>query len=178
MSMERKEITELLSELLKRDVLSSMTWASEVKYTKFDNSEGRVDFMSFKPSYNTYYKLSERNVQCGTFTAYEIKSSMLDYKSGLGLNFIGDKNFIVMPMELYKNVRTDGKISNVGVLVPVPMYSGKQTNEYFYNEFNNPTPLTTNKDEWRLYKIRDVKANDERRYGTAELLYAMLKARK
>lgn len=176
MTMERKEITKLLSELLERDVLSNLTWASEVKYTKMDGSEGRVDYMSFKPSYNTYYKLNERNVQCGEFIAYEVKSSILDYRSGLGLNFIGDKNFLIMPMELYKKVRTDKKISNVGVFVPVPMYFGKQKNDYFYNEFENPTQLTVNTNDWRLYKIRDTKISDERRYGTAELLYAMLKA--
>ena len=174
--MERKEITCLLSNLLVRDVLSNSTWASEVKYSKLDGSDGRVDYMSFHPSYRTYYKLSERTVQQGTFTAYEVKSSIEDYKSGNGLNFIGDKNYLIMPMELYKRLRTDPKIHDVGVYVPVPMYSGKQSNAYFYNEFESPTPLTNNINEWRLHKIRDAGKSDDRRYGTAELLYAMLKS--
>ena len=102
--MNRQSTTLLLSDLLRRDVLANWHWASEVKYVKMGGGVGRVDFMSFKAA-NTRDGATEPVVQQGTFTCYEVKSCMEDYESGHGLNFIGDYNYLVMPMQ---SVRTTG----------------------------------------------------------------------
>lgn len=40
-------------------------------------------------------------VERGTFTFYEVKSCLADFKSGHGLNLFGDCNYVVMPVETY-----------------------------------------------------------------------------
>lgn len=176
------EITALLSNLLERDCLGSGTWAKEVKYSKFDDSGvgGRVDYMSFRPERIDHYRTGEREVQRGIFTGYEIKSCLLDFKSGVGLNFICDRNYLVVPMTLYNELLSKKLIpENVGIISPVPTYKGKQTNKFFDDEIRNPTPLTTNDEDWRMHEVRRASfMSSDRRHGTAELLYAMLRAKR
>lgn len=173
--MKRAEITELLSALLVRDVLvGGAQWASEVKYVKADGSIGRVDFMSFKPR-EQRYDPTAASVEGGKFTAYEVKSCKADFESGYGLNLIAERNCLVMPMELYKDVESWAGYRDVAVYVPIPYYTGKATTEQVYRYWEQPVTLTTDKSKWRLYKIRSQSIDANRRLSTAELLYAMLK---
>ncbi len=98
--MTRKEITEFLSDLLIKDRFSGIGkyWASEVTLNYGSADVKRVDFMQFKPA-NT---MSTSGIEKGEFICYEVKSNMADYKSGHGQNFIGERNYFVMPMQLYK----------------------------------------------------------------------------
>lgn len=52
--------------------------------------------MKFKPVNNTV-----SGIEKGDFYCYEVKSSIEDFNSGHGLNFIGDYNYLVMPEEVY-----------------------------------------------------------------------------
>ena len=58
----------------------------------------------------------------GEITCYEIKSSIDDLKSSARLSFLGHRNFLVLPSELYKQVELQrwflGKLENhsIGVI--------------------------------------------------------------
>lgn len=63
-------------------------------------------------------------IEKGIFSCYEVKSCKADFESGFGRNFIGEKNYFVMPMATYKEVMQD--IPNgIGVLVPIPQKNRK-----------------------------------------------------
>ena len=56
-------------------------------------------------------------VSTGCFYCYEIKSSVEDFKSKNGHNFIGDFNYYVMPEDVYQIIKNQTPY-NVGVYVP------------------------------------------------------------
>ncbi len=100
--MQRKDVTALLSRELVRVRLERRNayayWAHEVE---FQRPTIRVDFVQFEP-YGSHTYTDAAHVERGTFTFYEVKSCMADLKSGHGLNFYGDENFLVMPVEVYE----------------------------------------------------------------------------
>ncbi len=53
-----------------------------------------LDYIGFKP-FTPGYVLEPSSVELGTFSCYEIKSCMADFKSGHGLTFYGDENYLV-----------------------------------------------------------------------------------
>lgn len=107
--LSRKETTSLLSSELVRLVLTRKNaysyWAHEVEV--YDERKGAttwVDFMQFEPAgYHT--ATHPGNVERGTFTCYEVKSCIADIKSGHGLNWFGDENYMVIPVELFPKFR-------------------------------------------------------------------------
>lgn len=112
----RKDITDMLSMSIRKYINphndSRIYMAREVT---FDYSTGhaiRVDFMKFKPVNN-----SVSGIEKGDFYCYEVKSSVEDFCSGHGLNFIGDYNYLVMPEKIYAAVCLEIP-HYVGVLVP------------------------------------------------------------
>lgn len=88
---------------------------------KFDN---RSEFYVFECTYGWYGKEivdcimynCQREVCC-----YEIKQSLQDFHSKNKLSFFGNKNYFVMPYELYKKVEQEiyTNFPNVGVYVPI-----------------------------------------------------------
>lgn len=69
------------------------------KECTFDYATGvskRVDYCQFKPV-NT----SVSGIEKGDFYCYEIKSSVEDFHSPNGHNFLGDYNYYVMPEDVY-----------------------------------------------------------------------------
>lgn len=86
--------------------------ANEVTFDYSTNHAIRVDFMRFKPVNNSISGIEKGNVYC-----YEIKSSVDDYCSGHGLNFIGDYNYLVMPESVFDALQ-DRIPYFVGVLIP------------------------------------------------------------
>lgn len=97
--MNRVETTKFLGELLKSSRLSGMGkyWASEVSIDAFTSAGkgGRVDFMQFEPP----NQCSVGALEKGIFICYEVKSCKEDVYSGNGLNFYGEKNYIVTTMQ-------------------------------------------------------------------------------
>ena len=167
--MERKEITKLLTEVLIADRLSDRKYyAKEVSIDPGTDKAKRVDVMEFVPQ--TTFHVS--GIEKGTFTCYEIKSCVADIFSGNGLNFFGERNYIVTTMETYKQlcdegIIAEGKIENFikahnpdstahfGVMVPVPAKIG----------------------DLRLYNILSPAVLSGRDRSTAELLFCMLRSK-
>lgn len=169
--MTRKETTKFLSDLLIRDRFSGMGkyWAREVTLNYGSEDVKRVDFMQFKPP-STY---SVSGIEKGEFICYEVKSCMEDYKSGHGQNFIGEKNYFVMPMSLYKSV-VKTLAYNIGVMVPLPVSKGWYDEKDLYVELENPTELDPNI-EWKLRIIKPAHPQN-RKYSLSELLFCMLRS--
>lgn len=182
-SMNRKDTTKFLGDLLKSSRFSGMGkyWASEVSVDAFTTTGkgGRVDFMQFEPP--NQYAVS--SLEKGIFICYEIKSCKEDVYSGNGLNFYGEKNYIVTTMQCYKDILPDlrGGIfdkhlhetnpeSSVhyGIMVAVPVM------REVYQEFEEPTPISDDT-SWRLEVIKPCVAGS-RNKSLTELLFCMVRS--
>lgn len=119
--------------------------------------------MQFEPVRQT----SIDGIEKGIFTCYEVKSCKGDFKSGFGQNFVGEKNYFVMPMGLYKELRNEIP-RNVGVLVPIPVYGNLK------KELENPSKLDEEKD-WKLAAVKLARVQS-RQKPLAELLFCMLRS--
>lgn len=179
--MNRKETTKFLSNLLIKDRLTGRGkyYASEVSLDYGTTDVKRVDFMQFEPAGVT----SVSDIEKGIFTCYEIKSCREDVYSGNGMNFIGEKNYIVTTMECYKDIQPDirsGKLWNhirecnqessmhIGIMIPVP-WTFKPEEEY-----ENPTELRDDI-EWEMKVILPCR-NGRRKRAMTELLFYMLRS--
>lgn len=162
--MFRKDITKLLGELLIRDVLNKKYWANEVTFNYGRKNEHRIDFMTFAP-----VNQSTSGIERGSFSAYEVKSCLADYRSKNGHNLTMDKNYYVMPMELYLKVA--GELHHkTGVYCPIP--AGREV----YDEFEHPTKINELISE-RLYLrcIRNA-TTTERNVGNLTALFCMMRS--
>lgn len=114
--MSRKEITKRLSELTENYINPRrdprIYWAREVTFDYGTLNQIRVDYMVFEPKNN-----SVSGIEKGDFYCYEIKSSVADFESKHGHNFIGDYNYYVMPLDVFEKVKDKIPFS-VGVLAP------------------------------------------------------------
>ena len=181
--MNRKEITAFLSELLIDTRLRGIGkhYAQEVSLNWGTNREKRVDFMEFIPENQLYVS----GIEKGIFICYEIKSCKADVFSGNGLNFFGEKNYIVTTMQTWKDIQEDFRNGNFlqhldscsspdstkyyGVMVAVPVFRDK------IDEFEDPTPLDREK-AWKLEIILPCHQG-YRKKSTTELLFSMLRAK-
>lgn len=164
--MDRKKTTEFLGNLLVSDKFGGFGkyWASEVSIDPWaaKGKPKRVDFMQFIPA----GQCSISEIEKGIFVCYEIKSCKQDVYSGNGLNFIGEKNYIVTTMECYKDLlpdMRDGKFykhlhevspdssGHFGIMVAIP-YTSELT-----DEFENPTELLKDLFEKLGFQRKDLK---------------------
>ncbi len=98
--MSRAETTAMLSELVEKRLRNRVSfWASEVNFDLGTPRNRRIDYIGFKP-FTPGYVLEPSSVELGTFSCYEVKSCMADFKSGHGLTFYGDENYLVTTPEL------------------------------------------------------------------------------
>lgn len=164
--MNRKETTKFLGDLLIREKLNGIgsCWAREVSLDYGTKDVKRVDFMKFEPD----NQMSISGIEKGIFICYEVKSCKNDFNSGFGRNFIGEKNYFVMPMKLYKEVIHEIE-NDIGVLVPIPKYIDK------VDEFENPTELGGELSDWKFEAIRYPRQQGRKRSMT-ELLFCMLRS--
>lgn len=163
--MKRADKTNLLSRLLETKLICDQTyWAREVSLDFNTAHRKRVDYMAFKPK-----NQSTSGIEKGIFTCYEIKSCLDDYKSGHGLNFIGEKNYIVTDMITYKKIQYEID-HNIGVYVALPVGSDS------YTEWENPKEL----DEETRYELRCLTSSHERNrdYSINVLLFCMFRSGK
>lgn len=102
----RKNITKVLTHSLEKYINpKGDTRIYTAKEVTFDYATGhsvRVDYMRFKPVNNTV-----SGIEKGDFYCYEVKSSVEDFHSKNGHNFIGDYNYYVMPEEVYEKVQKE-----------------------------------------------------------------------
>lgn len=162
--MKRAEKTKLLSRLLETKLTCGKTyWAKEVSIDFCTAHGKRVDYMTFTPK-----NQSTSGIEKGIFTCYEVKSCLEDYKSGHGLNFIGEKNYIVTDMKTYKSIGQG--TYPVGIYVAVPV--GKDA----YEEFENPTELSEDT-QYKLVCVINSHETD-REYPLNVLLFCMFRSGK
>jgi hypothetical protein len=182
-TMKRGEITRFLGDLLVTDRLCKRGkyYASEVSIDYGTSDVKRVDFMQFEPAGVTAISAIEK----GIFTCYEIKSCKEDVFSGNGLNFLGEKNYIVTTMDCYKNIQEDlksGKLAKhirecspnsslyYGIMIAIPEYRDPA------DEYENPTPLDKKMDMgWKLEIIIPCRQG-ERKRSITEMLFYMLRS--
>lgn len=181
--MNRKETTKMLSKLLERQYFSGMGkyWAKEVSIDPWaaKGKPKRVDYMQFIPE----NQCSISAIEKGIFICYEIKSCKEDFYSGNGLNFLGEKNYIVTTMQCYKELLEDmrnGKfwkhihenfpesVTHIGVMVAIPEYATAA------DEFESPTPIDTDK-KWKLAVVMPCHYG-ARKKSMIELLFCMLRS--
>lgn len=125
--ISRPSITSMLSLSLEKHINpyndTRIYMAKEVTFDYATTNACRVDYMRFKPVNNTV-----SGIEKGDFYCYEVKSSVEDFKSPNGHNFIGDYNYYVMPEEVYATVSREIPY-NVGVYVS----DGKHYRGEWYN---------------------------------------------
>lgn len=139
--MTRSEVTEALSRRVEAYMARRYhLWASEVYLSAYTQDGGaidiRPDYLAFNLSHGNYASKAAW-VERGMFTVFEVKSCADDLTSGHGLNFIGDKNYIVTTRELGEQLRGNGPLSKHlhnadGVLVP----SGNGLRMLFENSYS------------------------------------------
>lgn len=114
--MGRKTVTAALSAALEKHINPHndprIYWAKEVTFDYATGHAVRVDYMRFKPVNN-----SVSGIEKGDFYCYEIKSSVEDFASPNGHNYLGDYNYYVMPEDVYAAVKSKLPFY-VGVFVP------------------------------------------------------------
>lgn len=117
--MNRHDVTNSLSDLVRKRLSNSTTcnfWAEEVQ---LDLGKSRVDFISFKPLNIIQLGMCPATIDKGIFGFYEVKSCMADYKSGSGLTFNGDENYLVCERELADELYKKEMLpDSVKILVP------------------------------------------------------------
>ena len=114
--MNRKEVTASLAARTEKYIDPNndprIYWAKEVTFDYATTNAARVDYMQFKPRNN-----SVSGIEAGAFYCFEIKSSVEDFHSKHGHNFIGDYNYYVMTEDVFLSVERAIPYA-VGVLVP------------------------------------------------------------
>lgn len=194
--MDRKQTTEKLLGLIKGKTLKPGVYGATEVAIDWGTAQPRyVDFMTFSPANTVHVS----GIEKGIFTCYEIKSCYEDLYSGKGLNFIGEKNYLVTTMEVYKRILDDQKwdlqngISSysegrlaahilscnpeskhrvgydVGIYVALPEDRSEQ------DELEEPTPIDSGQG-WTLRCLMSCKETTRKRSMT-ELLFLMMKAR-
>lgn len=102
----RSEITKALTISLEKHINpkkdTRIYTAREVTFDYATGHSVRVDYMRFKPVNKTV-----SGIEKGDFYCYEIKSSVDDFHSKNGHNFIGDYNYYVMPEDVYEKVKKE-----------------------------------------------------------------------
>ena len=185
--MTRKETTDMLTEILIRDRLSDRKYfAQEVTLDYGTDHSKRVDVMQFLPKGVIYAS----DIEKGIFICYEIKSCIEDVYSGSGLNFFGEKNYIVTTMETYRKLTEDGEEKlrkyirekhpesspYFGFMVAVPSETKIHGRDAIFREFENPTPLCRDASDWKIYTPVQCREGPRKRSAT-ELLFCMLRSR-
>lgn len=162
--MDRKKTTGLLGDMLIRDVLGKKHYSSEVTFNFGRPGQHRVDFMAFEPVNQT-----TSGIEHGRFTAYEIKSCLADYRSANGHNLYMDKNYYVMPMELYKKVVNE-----------LPYYAGAYCPVHIANDMHEEFADPTKTEDLRLgnFELRCIKCahNHDRDISNSVALFCMLRS--
>lgn len=119
MSVNRPETTRALSDMVEARLRGKTYWAREVLIGAADTRAPRVDYMSFRLAPSHSLAITPGLVEHGEFCCYEVKSCMADFKSGHGLNFVGDRNFLVCERELADRLHEQLQIPhNCAVLCP------------------------------------------------------------
>lgn len=186
--MNRKETTSFLTELLISEKLSDRKYyAKEVTLDYGTSHPKHVDVMEFRPGGVTF----AGDIEKGIFVCYEVKSCISDVYSGHGLNFYGEKNYIVTTMDTYKKLQEDirsGRLQEhikdfmkqhncpyFGFMIPVPAGIDLRDSSAIYDELEKPTKLDRDK-KWKFWTVAQTRENHRKR-SMNELLFCMLRSK-
>lgn len=186
--MSRTQTTKLLTEVLISDRLRDRKYyAKEVTLDYSTDHTKRIDVMQFIPQGVIHIS----DIEKGIFICYEIKSCKDDVFSGNGLNFFGEKNYIVTTMETYRAILSEinnGFLSrfisehypessqHYGIMIPVPRRIDLRNSNDLYEEFEKPTPFNGDPTNWKLWTA--ISCNEgSRDRSTVELLFCMLRSK-
>ena len=186
--MNRKETTSFLTDILISCRLSDRKYyAKEVSLDYGTDNTKRVDVMEFVPS----GVIHASDIEKGHFVCYEVKSCKEDIYIGNGLNFLGEKNYIVTTMETYNKIHEElieGKLHTYvqehypesshrfGIMVAVPACTDLHNSSAICDEMEHPTKLGGKPSNWKMYTI--MKSYDTgRNRSMAELLFCMLRSK-
>lgn len=180
MITDRSNTTQFLSRLLEQKCSGpGKHLAKEVTLDYGTINPKRVDYMEFTPS----NVVNVSGIEKGIFTCYEIKSCKEDVYSGNGINFFGEKNYLVMTMQTWKDIQEDFRNQKLdeyirtnfphsshyyGIMVAVPLGTSPE------DEYVNPTPLN-DREHWELKVIIPCRQGLRDRSMT-ELLFCMLRS--
>lgn len=143
--MGRREITAGLSTLLERQLeQTTCVWGREVSIEALERC--RPDYLSVSANFGKFAAVS--SIERAEVTVYEIKSCLADFKSGHGVNEIGDNNWLVMPYEtLMKIIESEGEysIGRWSVAYPFPEEHGRVP------DIANLPTYEGQVDGWKLY---------------------------
>lgn len=179
----RKTTTDFLSKLLCKEKLTGIGkhYAREVTVDYGTGKAKRVDFMQFVPDGQCSVSALEK----GIFVCYEVKSCKEDVYSGNGLNFLGEKNYIVTTMQCYEDLLPDiqsGKLdryikqnhpesyNHYGIMVAMPRGCWKA------DKSDKKITDRSITDEWHLVIMKKC-GKALRRKSLVELLFCMLRAK-
>ena len=166
--MSRPEITALLSrelvELKLERKNSYSFWAHEVWLDRYTDHEKRVDFVAFFPHGGVRFT-DGAHVERGRFHFFEVKSCMADLRSGHGLNFEGDANFLVIPVEMWEPLKVELIENQEGYISS----SIRNTKCLLYGAGRNGKPGFFETGEY-------IEQTYTRNRGAAELLMCMMRA--
>ena len=150
---DRKEITGMLSLSIQKHINPyndpRIYWAREVTFDYATSNAIRVDFMKFSPVNNTV-----SGIEKGDFYCYEVKSSIEDFHSKNGHNFIGDYNYYVMPEDVFEKVRNE-----------IP----------YYARVFVPDGINYNREYYNLKSVKKAKRKDRDR-PVSEMLLMMFRS--
>ena len=184
--MDRKRTTKFLTDILINRLSDRKYYAKEVCVDYGTEHTKRVDVMEFVP----VGTIHASDIEKGYFVCYEVKSCKEDIYSGSGLNFFGEKNYIVTTMETYNKIREDiinGRLQqyvkdhypesslHFGIMVAVPAHIDLRKYAIICKEMECPTKLEGTPFDWKLYTIE--RANGSRNRAMTELLFCMLRSK-
>lgn len=168
----RSEITKGLAELLERRLSESGTfWAKEVSIEPLGRI--RPDYVSVGAYFGKFASMAD--IEHAHVSVFEIKSCLADYKSGSGLNHIGDTNVIVAPFELKMKINELNLESEAdpeglwGWMYPFPESDGRIPDIANLPEYEGQV------DGWKLYHI-ESNGNTRRQAPLLMILWAMIYA--
>lgn len=110
--MSRKDVTAELSEKVAKKLRRHFAIVAQEVWVDPDH---RVDFVAVSPGSGGRNAALEH----GIFVFVEVKSCMADFKSGHGLTFLGDENWLVCPRDLAHELH-DERLLPPGVQVYCP----------------------------------------------------------
>lgn len=186
--MNRKETTSFLTNILIGNRLADRKYyAKEVSVDYGTDHTKRVDVMEFVPA----GVIHASDIEKGYFVCYEVKSCKEDIYSGNGLNFLGEKNYIVTTVETYKKIQDDivsGKLRKYvqehypesslrfGIMIAVPAHIDLRDASAICKEMEQPTKLGGTVSDWKLYTVERAYDGGRDR-SVAELLFCMLRSK-
>lgn len=162
--IDRPKITAGLSALLERHLSKgSERWDKEV--CLWTPKECRVDYMSVSCRNGAFARIGD--IEAAKLTCYEVKSCMEDYRSGSGLNDLGDVNYIVCPDELRRQLilSHDRLYNGWEVAIPCPSKC---------RSFQEIIPYNGEVDGWRLHFFPPSPFPSNRQIPIAQAMWAIL----